>query len=255
MAVLPLLLEPPLRSTMDLEQFDLPRYLSMLPLFHDMDQAELQRLAQGSRLRRLARGDEVFRMGTPCNEFHVTVTGQVKLFAISPAGQEKIIEIVGPGNSFGEALMFTDKPYFINAQALTDTVVLSVGKPALMAEISHDTRFCMRMLAGLSRRLHGLVSDVQAYALHSGVERVIGYLLRDLPDDVKEGPGRSEGLVDAPQRVVLPVSKAAIASRLSMTPEYFSRVLHELEAKGLIEMDKREIRIPDPQRLFRFPLN
>ena len=38
-----------------------------------------------------------------------------------------------------------------------------------------------------------------------------------------------------------------------MTPEYFSRVLHELEAKGLIEMDKREIRIPDPQRLIRFP--
>jgi CRP/FNR family transcriptional regulator, dissimilatory nitrate respiration regulator len=50
------------------------------------------------------------------------------------------------------------------------------------------------------------------------------------------------------------VSKAAIASRLSMTPEYFSRVLHELEAKGLIEMDKREIRIPDPSKLVRFPL-
>ena len=239
---------------MDLDQFDLPRYLSMLPLFHDMDSVELQRLAQGSKLRRLARGDEVFHMGEPCNEFHVTVTGQVKLFAISPAGQEKIIEIVGPGNSFGEALMFTDRPYFINAQALTDTVVLSVGKATLLTEIGRDTRFCMRMLAGLSRRLHGLVSDVQAYALHSGVERVIGYLMRDLPGDVKLGKEGEADPADRTQRIVLPVSKAAIASRLSMTPEYFSRVLHELEAKGLIEMDKREIRIPDPQRLIRFPL-
>jgi len=234
---------------MDIAQFDLPRYLSMLPLFQEMKPPELQRLAQGSRLRQLARGDDVFHIGEPCNEFHVTVTGQIKLYAISPAGQEKIIEIVGPGNSFAEALMFTDKPYFINAQALTDTLLLSVTKQSVMQEIENDPRFCMRMLAGLSRRLHGLVNDVQAYALHSGVERVIGYLMRDLPEGGK-------GVAEEPaQRVTLPVSKAAIASRLSMTPEYFSRVLHELEAKGLIVIDKRDIHIPDPQRLTRYPMN
>jgi CRP/FNR family transcriptional regulator, dissimilatory nitrate respiration regulator len=240
---------------MDLSQFDLPRYLSMLPLFQDMKAAELQRLAQGCRLRQLVRGDEVFHIGEPCTEFHVTVSGQVKLFAISPAGQEKIIEIVGPGNSFAEALMFTDKPYFINAQALTDTLLLSVSKRSVMQEIESDSKFCMRMLAGLSRRLHGLVNDVQAYSLHSGVERVIGYLMRDMPEDVRNGADAAPGSAsDGEQRVFLPVSKAAIASRLSMTPEYFSRVLHELEAKGLIEMDKREIRIPDPSKLVRFPL-
>lgn len=235
---------------MDIAQFDLPRYLSMLPLFQEMKPPELQRLAQGCRLRQLTRGDDVFHIGEPCNEFHVTVAGQIKLFALSPAGQEKIIEIVGPGNSFAEALMFTDKPYFINAQALTDTLLLSVSKQSVMQEIETDPRFCMRMLAGLSRRLHGLVNDVQAYALHSGVERVIGYLMRDLPD---AGKGGTED--ELAQRVTLPVSKAAIASRLSMTPEYFSRVLHELEAKGLIVIDKRDIHIPDPQRLTRYPIN
>lgn len=232
---------------MDLERFDLPRYLSMLPLFQDMEPPELQRLATGCKLRKLVRGDEVFRFGERCTEFHVAVTGQIKLFAISPAGQEKIIEIVGPGNSFAEALMFTDKPYIINAQALSDCLLLSVGKDAVLREIGNDPRFCMRMLAGLSRRLHGLVNDVQAYSLHSGVERVIGYLVRDLPEEVRDGD-------NVAACVVLPVSKASIASRLSMTPEYFSKVLHELEAKGLIEIDKREIRIPEPQRLTRYPL-
>ncbi len=231
---------------MDLTRFDLPRYLSMLPLFQDMGSPELQRLALGCRLRPLARGDAVFHIGEPCTEFHVTVSGQVKLFAISPAGQEKIIEIVAPGGSFAEALMFTDKPYFINAQALSETVLLSVSKHSVVQEIERDPKFCMRMLAGLSRRLHGLVKDVQAYSLHSGVERVIGYLLRDLPDEGDTAPGA--------QHVVLPVSKATIASRLSMTPEYFSRVLRELEGKGLIEIDKREIRIPDPKRLMQSPL-
>jgi CRP-like cAMP-binding protein len=223
--------------------FDLPRYLSVLPLFQEMTPAELQRLAEGCRLQRLQRGDTVFRVGEPCEEFHVAVTGQVKLFAISPAGQEKVIELIGPGQSFAEALMFTGKPYIINAQALSDALVLSVGKDTVFGEISRDPRFAMRMLAGISRRLHGLVHDVQAYALHNGMQRVIGYLLRDLDD----APA-------AVHQVSLPVSKATIASRLSMTPEYFSRVLHELEAEGLIEMDRREIRIPDTERLARHPL-
>ena len=164
---------------MEARSFDLPRYLSVLPLFTDLQPPELERLALGCQLRRLSRGDTVFRVGEPCEEFHVTVTGQIKLFAISPAGQEKVIELVGPGNSFAEALMFTGKPYIINAQALTDTLLLTVKKDAVVGEIERDPRFAMRMLAGISRRLHGLVHDVEAYALHSGVQRVIGYLLRD----------------------------------------------------------------------------
>jgi hypothetical protein len=44
----------------------------------------------------------------------------------------------------------------------------------VVGEIEHDARFALRMLAGISRRLHGLVHDVQAYALHSGMQRVIG---------------------------------------------------------------------------------
>jgi CRP-like cAMP-binding protein len=223
---------------LDVRTFDLPRYLSILPLFNDMQPSELQRLADGSQLRRLARGDNVFHVGQPCEEFHVTVVGQVKLFALSPAGQEKVIELIGPGNSFAEAFMFIGKPYMVNAQALTDTLLLSVGKKAVLEEIALDPRFALRMLAGISRRLHGLVRDVQGYALYSGLQRVIGYLLRD------QGEHDSNSIT-----VSLPVSKGTIASRLSLTPEYFSRVLHELEASGLIEIDKREIRIPDTRRL------
>ncbi len=226
---------------MDTRTFNLPRYLSVLPLFQEMNATELERLAEGCSLRRLARGDMVFRCGEPCEAFHVTVTGQVKLFALSPAGQEKVIELAGPGISFAEALMFTDRPYFIDAQALTDTLLLTVSKHAVIEEIERDSRFALRMLAGISRRLHGLVRDVQAYALHSGMQRVVGYLLRDQ---------HAEDCVSGDVIIVsLPVSKATIASRLSLTPEYFSRVLHELEAAGLIEVDKRDIHILDAQQL------
>ena len=226
---------------MEFSQFNIPRFLAVLPLFSDLSPADLSRMALGCELRRLGRGDTVFHYGEPCEEFHVVVTGQVKLFALSQTGQEKVIELVGPGHSFAEALMFTSKPYILNAQALANTLLLTVSKQAIVSEIERDPRFCMRMLAGISRRLHGLVHDIESGALQSGVQRVIGYLLREHE--------MSENANDEAFTVALPVSKATIASRLSLTPEYFSKVLRELEEKGLIEMDKRDIRIVDALRL------
>lgn len=231
---------------MDISEFNIPRFLATQALFSHLSPDELTRVATGCVVRRLARGDTVFRYGEPCNEFHVVVLGQVKLYALSPAGQEKVIELVSPGHSFAEALMFTGKPYILNAQALTNTLLLSVGKQVIMNEIQLDPRFSMRMLAGISRRLHGLIHDIETGALHTGMQRVIGYLLRDVPADNAQG--------SEPHTVSLPVSKATIASRLSLTPEYFSKVLHELEAAGLIRIDKRDILITDPAALGSYGL-
>ncbi len=227
--------------------FDLPRYLSVLPLFGDMQPSELQALAQqGCQLHRMGRGETVFRVGQTCDAFHVVVTGQVKLYALSPSGAEKVIELVGPGNSFGEALMFTDRPHIVNAQTLSECLLLSISKAAVMEEIAREPRFALRMLAGVSRRLHGLIRDVESYCLHSGIQRVIGFLLSEQDED---------DCVPADTLTVsLPVSKATIASRLSLTPEYFSRVLHELEAEGLIQIDRRDIRILNTRSLASYPL-
>ncbi|MBI5720261.1 MAG: Crp/Fnr family transcriptional regulator [Burkholderiales bacterium] len=226
--------------------FDVARFLSVVPLFQEMHAEELFRIEQGCQLRRLARGDMVFRFGEPCEAFHLCVTGQIKLFVLSQTGQEKVIEIISPGQSFAEALMFTDRPYILNAQALSDSLLLSIGKDAVVGEIQRDPRFALRMLAGISRRLHGLVHDVEAYALHSGAQRVIGFLLRDqMAEDCVSGEVFT---------VSLPVSKATIASRLSLTPEYFSRVLHDLESAGLIRVDRRDIHILDAARLAEYKI-
>jgi CRP-like cAMP-binding protein len=228
-------------AVMEARAFDVPKYLALLPLFNALSPDELRDVAAGSTLRRLARGELVFRAGDPCNEFFVIVTGQVKLFMLAPTGQEKVVEVMGAGQSFGEAIMFADRPYFVNSQALTDSLLLSVSKQAVIAEILRDHRFALRMLAGMSRKMHGLVRDVETYALHSGRQRVVRYLLREQTLDSRDA---------AESRTVsLPASKATISSRLSLTPEYFSRVLHELEAQGLIEVDGRDIRILDARRL------
>lgn len=232
-------------AVLDTRTFDIQRYLARLPLFTDIGSAALQHLAAGSGLRQLERGAVVFHQGDPCEHFHVVASGQVKLFVVSPAGQEKIVELIGPGGSFAEALMFLGRPCMVSAQALVDTTLVSVSRAAVMAELAREPQFALRMLAGLSRRLHGLVQDVQAYALQSGVQRVVGYLLNQ---PAPAGAACADGLT-----VSLPVGKAALASRLSLTPEYFSRVLRELEDAGLIAVDRRDIRILDARRLAAYP--
>lgn len=225
--------------------FNIRAYLSVLPLFADLSDAEREPLARTCELRRLARGETVFRVGDPCDAFQVVVLGQVKLYVANADGQEKIIELVSAGQTFAEAIMFLDKPYFLNVQTLTDTLLLSISKKTVLEEIERTPRLALRMLAGISQRLHGLVQDVESYALHNGTQRLIGYLLREVQGEAKAAADAAQGA----HTVCLPVSKSALASLLSLTPEYFSRVLHELEAEGLIAIDKRDIRILDTQRL------
>lgn len=218
-------------------------YLKNLPMFHELAEPELDRIAAGTTEHRVSKSQIVFQRGDPCLGFHVLIYGQVKLAFVSPQGSEKVIEVLGPGQSFGEALMFTDRPYVVYAQALTDSLLLHISKSTIDAELARDPRLARMMLAGLSRRLLGLIQDVEAYSLRSGMQRVIGYLLRDIDERKSPKP---------PIRVVLDTNKGIIASRLNLTPEHFSRILGELSHESLISVNGAEIMIHDPERLRSF---
>jgi len=126
------------------------------------------------------------------------------------------------------------------AQTLADSLLLHVSRKVVFDEIERDPAFARKMLAGLSRRLHGLISDVEAYSMQSGTERVIGYLLRQDEQSAQSND---------PYVLTLPTSKAVVASRLNVTPEHFSRILHDLSERGLISVEGREIRILDAAKL------
>jgi len=219
-------------------------FLANLPLFRELSQEEIDRLAQGTTEQHVTRGSVIVNKGDPTEGFHLVVNGQVKLALTTPQGDEMVVEIIGPGFSFGEALMFMGKPYIVTATALADSLLLHVRREAVFDGLARDPEFARRMLAGMSRKLHSLVSDLESVTLKSGRERVIGYLLRR---DLDGADG------DTPFTVTLPVSKAIVASRLNLTPEHFSRILHDLAAEGLIEVAGRDVTIVDPIRLRAFP--
>ena len=204
-----------------------------------MSPQDVERIAQGTRELHLARGDVVFQRGDPSTGFYVVVYGQIKLALSSPQGVEKVVELFGPGQSFGEAVMFMGKPYPVYAQSLLDTLVLHVSRNVVFEGIDHDPAFCRKMLAGLSIRLHRLIHYVESFSLRSSAQRVIGYLLQDL-EEVDDG---QDILVN------LPANKNVIASNLNITPETFSRILHNLADADLIEVKGKEVRIKDIARM------
>jgi CRP-like cAMP-binding protein len=215
-------------------------FLRNLPLFRGLSLEEVERVAASTSQIRVPVGSILFRKGDPCGGFHVIVYGQVKLAFGASDGSEKVVEILGPGQSFGEALMFLDEPYLVFAETLADSLLLHIGKAAIFQELEHSQVFARRLLGGLAQRLHRILSDLEGYSLKSGTQRVIGYLMRDS----MRGSSSGRNL-----EVTLPATKSVIASRLSITREHFSRILHELTEADLIKVSGRTIRILDVERL------
>ena len=209
--------------------------LTHIPLFNGLAAEEISRIARATREIHANKGDILFHKNDPCTGFHLLVYGQVKLAFTSPQGSEKVVEILTQGQSFGEAVMFMEKPYIVFAQALTDSLLLHISKSAVFAELERDHNLCRKMLAGMAMRLHQLMNDVESYSLHSGKQRIIGYLLRELPESEQNGNNVT---------LTLLANKGAIASRLNLTQEHFSRILHELSDLGLIVVEGKKIHIP-----------
>lgn len=210
-------------------------FLVNLPFFANVPAHVIDRIAAGTTELHVPRGEILFTRGDPCRGFYLVIYGQVKLSFVTKQGTEKVVNIVGPKQTFGEALMFAEKPYMVMAQTLADAMLLHVSRDAVLQEIDRDPAFAKALLAGLSQRLHRLINDVESYSLETGSQRVIGYLLRLDEETTDTGP----------HKVTLPVSKALVASRLNLTPEHFSRILHDLTVNGLIRVDARDIEITD----------
>jgi CRP-like cAMP-binding protein len=231
------------------ERIDIPQILARLPLFQELSPEQIAHIAEHTREKRLEKGGMLFQKGDMPRGFYVIVFGQAKLAFPSSQGNEKVISILGPRQSFGEAAMFMDRPYPVFAEALTDTLLLHIARNCVIELLEQDTSFARRMLAGLSMRLHSLVEDVESYSLRSSTQRVIGFLLQYCDQPCH---GKTE-LPDA-HTIALPTSKQVIASRLNLTPETLSRIFHDLAEAGLITVQGKQITIHDVCRLREFDL-
>lgn len=212
-------------------------------MFRELAAEQIDAIATHVQLIEFPRGTAVFNRGDAAVGLYILVDGQLKLGVTSPQGGEKIISIVSPGESFGEAILFMERQFPVYAQAILDSKVMLVPKSLIFSMLDHDPLFSRKMLAGLSVRMHQLVQDIEMLSLQSCTQRFIGYLLQIS--------------IDAPDasNITLPASKSTIASLLNLTPETLSRTLAKLQQMGLIEVNGKDVMITDVKKLRRYDLS
>jgi CRP-like cAMP-binding protein len=205
------------------------------PLFQGVEPATLARLAASATRRPLARGERLFSKGDLPTGMYLVVYGTIRFLSPGPRG-ERLTGVAGAGRSFGEPVMFLNRPAVVHAVAAEDSLVLHLSREAVVAEIARNPGLALQMLGTMSERVEGLVSQLERQATGGGRERVIQFLARHAPSA-------------APHVVTLPSTKASIASQLLVTPEHFSRLLRELADEGLVTVEGRRVSVPDLPRL------
>jgi len=217
--------------------------LCALPLFRSVAPARVAEVAAAARRIELRKGDRIYDSGGNADGLYAVAFGLIKLAFNQPSGHTKVLRLVGPGETFGEPAVFYPHPYPVSAEALTDSLVLFLPADAIMAIVESDPAALRAMLATLSRRIFEMVEDLQSHTAKNGVQRVAAYLCSLAATQVDEADA------DAMLRVQLPTRKSVLASRLGVTKETFSRILHELSDAGLVSVSRLEITLPAPRRL------
>jgi CRP-like cAMP-binding protein len=201
-----------------------------------LTEAQLERVHRRSHRVRLEEGQWLFSQGDEARRFFLVLEGQMKLFRLSPEGNEKIIEIISAGSTFAEALMFLERPYYpVCAAALSRVELVSMDARDFAHMLRESVDTCFLILGDLSQRLRGLIGEIDRLTLHGATGRVASYLL--------------ERASECGESFELDVRKSVVASRLSVKPETFSRAIKSLSDQGLITVQGNHFRVLDRQAL------
>jgi CRP/FNR family transcriptional regulator len=139
---------------------DVERHLRTIPVFRRLSPDDRQRVSAVTSVRSYARGDVVFAEGETPEHFCVVVTGRVKVFKMTPAGKDVILEVFGTGDPLGAAAVYEGRPYPASATALEDTTCLLIPRQAFFALLEQHPSLVRGLLAGLNMRLVELTNRV-----------------------------------------------------------------------------------------------
>ncbi len=207
-------------------------------LFRRLSDEAFKHILEHSNLTSLKRNETLFEQGDEASRFFLVRSGQIMLFQTSPEGNEKVVDIIGPGQTFAEAVMFMEGTrYPVNARSTNNTELFYFDNQAFTEQLQKSNTLCFAMMADMSTRLKGLLTEISELTIYNAKHRLISYLLGHI-NDLQKQP-----------TVKLTATKSMIASRLSITPETFSRILSKLKKEGLISIEDETITLIEPEKL------
>jgi len=132
---------------------EIDQALLRAPGFSKLGSDDRRRLAEVARLHLFRRGETVFSEGDPPEHFCTVVKGRVKVFKMTPAGKDVILEIFGAGDPLGAVAAYDGQPFPASAVAIEDSQVLLVPRAAFFALLERHPTLVRGLLSGLTHRL------------------------------------------------------------------------------------------------------
>ncbi len=202
-------------------------------LFAELDDRELQAIANVARSRHYARDEVVFHAEESGDVFCLVSRGRVKITMISPDGKEIILSIIGPGGFFGEMALLDDEPRSATVVAMEPLEIMTIWREEFLSLLAENFTITRKILAELSHRLRSASHRIESLATMDVYGRLARYFL-DLARDQGE---ESEGGYIAVTRP----THQAIANMIGTSRETVSRLLHDLIDRKLLLSEGRRL--------------
>jgi CRP-like cAMP-binding protein len=198
----------------------------------------MERLSAGTKLVTVYKNDSLARKGEPLEHLYVLISGLIRLYIPLPNAMERVVALVGPGESLGEACLVLNEACPYHAVAGKDSHLLAIDAHLFRQEMCRHSGLAQQIMEVIARRLLDNLRDTEICAQRSSVQRVACFLMQQQP---------SQDTIS--YRFSLPARKQDIAAKLGLTQETFSRMLGFLQKQGLIQVDGAHIQVDDAAKL------
>jgi CRP/FNR family transcriptional regulator len=215
--------------------------LAQVPVFAELPQSDLQRVADLSHPRRFAAGETVFREGDHSNTCYVVRSGHARAVREHGDGRQIALATFGPGDIFGELAMFDDEERSATVEAVDDVETLAVLGPDMRRLMLQRPELAVALAAALSRRLRATNERLSSQSFQTVQSRVANVLAQLVEQ------ARSEG-VDADE-VPITATQVDVAMLAGSSRESASRFLASLERAGVITQGRGRLVVLDPDAL------
>lgn len=216
-----------------------PQILKSVPLFSSFSDAQVSQLLTGMQHRSYPRNSFILRAGEETDALYIVLSGRVKVLIPDEEGHEVILSIIGPQEYFGEMGLLDDQARSASVETLEPCEMLRLTKAGFTNILKDNFELAMLIIQNLVKRLREADRKIESLALIDVYGRVARLLI-----DMAQ-------ITDGKWVVEHAPAKQEIARMIGASREMVSRVVKDLQRKGLIRAEKRRIYVLDKSSMQR----
>ena len=206
--------------------------LSSNALFRGLPTDALKRIAALGSLRLFRKGATIFAQGDPGDALYAIASGRVRISATADDGRVAFLNIMEPGDSFGEIAVMDGLPRTAGATALDECRLVVIRRADFLALLEEEPGLAIQVLKLLCARLRWISELVEESTFLPGAAR-LGKRLLTL--------GAMHGKLREDDRLELRISQAELAHFSGVSRQIVNQTLTEWRQKGWVELGRGRV--------------